>query len=194
MLPNATKPRAAAIAVGAMLILAAASPLHASDLARWLHVRVDEPKGGETVRVNLPMKVVESILPAIRTAAFEHGKLRMDKLHDVDLRALLAAVRDGEEGEYVTVDGPEEKVRVVKEGNLLVLRIEETTGEKREEVNARIRMEVLDALLSGEGDELDVAAALRVLAAQPEETVELVSVVDGESTVRIWIDSRGSAD
>jgi hypothetical protein len=192
--------RVAPLALARILLAAAALSVvvlmtaGAADPTRWLHVRVLEGENGETVRVNLPMKMIEALLPSFRSAVFEHGKLDAGHLDEVDLRAILAAVRDGEDGEYVTVDSAKEKVRVAKEKNLLLVHVEDTSSGDKEEVHARIRMEVVEALLSGEGDELDVAAALKALAAQPDETVELVSAVDGESTVRIWIDSQNSAD
>jgi hypothetical protein len=47
-------------------------------------------------------------------------------------------------------------------------------------------------MLSGGGDEIDVAAVLRALSAQGD--VELVSVNDGEETVHIWTDTRSSSE
>jgi hypothetical protein len=47
---------------------------------------------------------------------------------------------------------------------------------------------VVEALLAGDGEELDLAGALRALARHGKG--ELISVADGDETVRIWIDDR----
>src|SRR5271156_43805 len=54
-------------------------------------------------------------------------------------------------------------------------------------VEVKIPLSVVDALLSGKKDELDLVAGLRMLSSQGD--TELVSVKDEENTVRIWIDS-----
>jgi len=53
-------------------------------------------------------------------------------------------------------------------------------------------MKVVDALLSGGKDELDLVAGLRALSTQGD--TELVSVKDEENTVRIWLDSKNVSD
>ena len=46
---------------------------------RWLHVRVEEGGArGETVSVNVPLSVVESMLPLIHIEELEGGKLNLD--------------------------------------------------------------------------------------------------------------------
>jgi hypothetical protein len=49
-------------------------------------------------------------------------------------------------------------------------------------------MKVVEALLSGSKDELDITAGLHALASQGD--VELVSVKDDENTIRVWLDSK----
>jgi len=57
-------------------------------------------------------------------------------------------------------------------------------------VEVKIPMSVVDALLSGKKDELDLVAGLRMLSVQGD--TELVSVKDEENTVRVWIDSKNT--
>ena len=47
----------------------------------------------------------------------------------------------------------------------------------------------MDALLSGEGDRLDLQAALAELT---EERGDIITVRDGETRVRVWIDESKS--
>jgi hypothetical protein len=49
-------------------------------------------------------------------------------------------------------------------------------------------MKVVEALLSGSKDELDITAGLHALAGQGD--VELVSVKDDDNTIRVWLDSK----
>jgi hypothetical protein len=57
-------------------------------------------------------------------------------------------------------------------------------------VEVRVPLAVVDALLSGKKDELDLLAGLRMLSAQGD--TELVSVKDGEESVRVWVDSKNT--
>jgi hypothetical protein len=57
-------------------------------------------------------------------------------------------------------------------------------------VEVKIPLSVVDALLSGGKNELDLVAGLRMLSSQGD--TELVSVKDEESTVRVWVDSKNS--
>lgn len=162
---------------------------------KWLHVAVDEGgKNGERVRINLPLDLIESILPLIEVDQFHKGTVRINHhdLEDVDIRGILAAVRDAEDGEYVTVEEGDETVRVAKEGNRFIVKVEED-GESKERVMVSIRMELIDAMVSAEKEgELDLLAAVRLLSEHDDGF--FVNVVDDDETVRIWIDSKNSID
>ena len=162
---------------------------------RWLHVRVISTDGkGETVRVNLPLQLAEKVLPAVNHDRLHNGKVRIDsaEMNDVDLRALMNAIRTVKEGEYVTVQGDDNDVRVAREGNHLILHVLDKGGSKTSQVEVKVPMKVIDALLSAGKDELDLVAALHVLGEQGD--TELVSVKDRESSVRVWLDSKNVAD
>jgi len=161
---------------------------------KWLHVKVDEKADeGEIVRINLPMDLIEEIIPLIEEDGFNKGKVTFDghELREVDVRGILAAVKDAEDGEYVTVEGPDENVRVAKKGNRLFVKVTEESDEP-EYVNVEIRMEVVEALLSGDDDELDILAAVRALGRYGDQ--ELVSVDASDATVRIWVDSQNTSE
>jgi hypothetical protein len=59
---------------------------------------------------------------------------------------------------------------------------------KKQQVEIKVPMKVVDALFSAGKDELDLVAALHALSAQGD--TELVSVKDQENTVRVWLDSK----
>ena len=161
---------------------------------RWLHVRVISTDGkGETVRVNMPLELAERVLPAVNHDRLHHGKVRIDSsdMNDVDLRAVMEAIRTAKEGEYVTVEGDDNDVRVAKQGNHLTIHVVDK-GSKKSQVEVKVPMKVIDALLSAGKDELDLVAALHALGTQGD--TELVSVKDSESTVTVWLDSKSVAD
>jgi hypothetical protein len=172
--------------------LSAASAVPAAASGQWLHVAVDESgPDGETVRVNVPVELVTKILPLVRHEGLADGKVKVklgeEDMSAADLRAIWDAVRSSSDGDYVTVDGPKEKVRVAKRGGLLLVQAQES-AEKPERVEIQIPLTVVDALFSGvEKDELNVAAAVEALARHGNG--DLVTVSDADSHVRIWVDS-----
>lgn len=222
--------KAAIFAAGAVLLAAPAvfaqtSSSSSVSTEKWLHVRVVNANDkNETVRVNIPLDLAEKVLPTINKDRLHNGKIRIDeeKMHgDVDLHALMDAVRTAKDGEYVTVQGSENDVRVAKEGGHLIVHVTDKTGhnfhshhhakhndsdkdgddkeattkakDNTTQVEVKIPMKVIDALLSAGKDELDIVAALKALSAQGD--TELVSVkADDGATVRVWIDSKNVAN
>jgi hypothetical protein len=181
---------------GVMLIVAglaglAAGPAAAADL--WIHVRVHGDKNADEVAVNMPVSMARNLAGMVPESTRQHsGRVRV-KDHDYDLAELRRAWRDLEHGPdatYLTVNDPESKVRIGKRGDYLELRAMDKAGKgengKGENVEARIPLQVVAALLSGSGNELNVEAALEELTRFGEG--ELLTVHSDEETVRIWID------
>jgi hypothetical protein len=162
---------------------------------RWLHVRViSSDAKGETVRVNVPLDLAEKVLPAINHDRLHGGKVKIDCAHmnDVDLRAMVEAIRTAKDGEYVTVQGTENDVRVAKQDNHLIVHVLDKGKSRKSQVEIKVPMKVIDALFSAGKDELDLVAALHALSAQGD--VELVSVKGDDNTVRVWLDSKNVTD
>ena len=198
------------VAVGALLLAplgvlaqTASSPAKAAQSTtsteakadRWLHVRVISTEAkGETVRVNVPLELAEKVLPAVNHDRLHNGKVKIDsrELNDVDLREIMEAVRTAKDGEYVTVQGDQNDVRVAKQSNHLIIHVVDKGNAKKCQVEIKVPMKVVDALFSAGKDELDLVAALHALSAQGD--TELVTVKDNENTVRVWLDSKNVAD
>jgi hypothetical protein len=180
---------------------------------QWIHVRVESREDKtETVRVNVPVDMAVKVLPAIKNKNLCDGKVHIDsgQIDDVDLHTMLDAVRTARDGEYVTVESKDDNVRVAKSSGYLYIHVTEkkpsektakAAGDKdsaknaalkQSKVEVKIPMKVVDALLSAGKDQLDVVAALRALSANGD--MELVSVKDDDSTVRVWIDSKNVAN
>lgn len=170
-----------------------AQALSAHDDA-WLHIRVVESgEDGEKVSVNLPINLIEQILPHVKSGSggFSEGKVRLGStdLDGTDVRAILKAVSGAKDGEFITVEGPRETVRVAKAARHLLIDV--TDGD--EKVRVRVPFSVLDAMTADTADdELNVLAAVRALARAGEQ--ELITVEDTKSVVRIWVDRKANSD
>jgi hypothetical protein len=177
-------------AVAALLAL----PALASSADSWLHVKVQE-KGAKasTVRVNLPLSVIEKAAPLAGNEWQKHAKIEAGDhgMSKDQLKAMWAAVRDSEDAEFVRVEGTDENVHVAKMKGKLVIHVDDK-GSKNEKVAIELPMEVADALLSGPGNQLDFAAAIEAL--KHHGNGQFVSVNDDDSTVRIWIDGHNGTE
>lgn len=200
----------AALATAAALLLASIGVLAQSSSAqaksgqstssetgkdRWLHVRVIcEDNKGETVKVNVPLELAEKVLPAVNHDRLHNGKVTIDRaeMNDVDLRAIVDAIRTTKDGEFVTVQSRDNDVRVAKENNHLIIHVVDKGGSKKSQVEIKVPMKVVDALFSAGKDELDLVAALHALGTQGD--TELVSVKDSENTVKVWLDSKNVSE
>jgi hypothetical protein len=171
--------------LGTALIGAAlAVPAAAADL--WFHVKVDGGRNGEQATINLPLSMVDTLAPMISHRAHAGGSVRIDdrEYSVAELRRLWRELENGPDATYVTVNERDSKVRIAKQGLYLI--IDANDRAKGEDVQARIPLTVMRALLSGREDELDLGAAMEALAR--EGAGELITV-SGDETVRIWVDS-----
>jgi hypothetical protein len=158
---------------------------------RWLHVRVISSNSkGETVRVNVPLELAEKVLPAIDHDRLRNGKVRIGCMDcdGVDIRTIFEAVRSSKDGEFVTVQSNDADISVMKKEGMLFVHVHDKNKPKHSQVEVKVPMKVVEALLSGSKDELDIVAGLHALAGQGD--VELVSVKDDDNTIRVWLDSK----
>jgi hypothetical protein len=179
--------------VAVLLGLASAAGASAGDGDDlWLHVRVDEV-GGAKVRVNLPLRAVESAIELIPEDSLRHGKVVMDDVEMTvdEIRAVWRDLQASPDMTFITVEDRDETVEVAKSNGYLLVAVAED-GEHGETVDVRIPASVVDALLSGEEDELEIGASLRALAAHGEGA--LVTVQSDDEQVRVWIDDSPEAD
>jgi len=183
-------------ALALVALLAAGTAAAAGDM--WIHVRVDEGDGGARVKVNLPLTMAEQAVQMI-PEEHSHGRVHAGKVHidgldhtDItvsELRELWNDLRDSADATLIEVEDDGERVLVTKSGGYLLVDVQGSDGEQ---VDVRVPGAVVDALLSGEGEELDLSAALRALSASGAG--ELVAVTDDETQVRIWIDATPEAE
>ncbi len=165
--------------------LALSGAAAASD-GRWIHVRVLEDGGEESVRVNLPLSMVANLLPLIDADEFHRGIVHINDpdFRRLDLRGMVEELKNAPDAEFVTVKDRGDSVRVSKAGGFLLVQVDEDDGQR---VRVRVPMQVADALLSGPSDQLDLVAAVRALGEHGMDG-DLVTVEDGDTSVRVWID------
>jgi ribonuclease HI len=174
----------------AVLLLAGTITFAASP-ERYLHVRVSNPTTHELVRVNLPLSLAEKIIPAINNGDLRDGKVHVGGLdaNNVNVRAILEALKTAPEGEFVTVQQKDSDVHVAKEHGQLVVHV--IDKQSKEKVDVTIPWVVAQALISDTTEnQLNIEAAIRAL--QNAGDLTLVSVVGHDESVRVWIDSRSS--
>jgi len=184
--------KASLAAILALALVAAPLAMNAQKAERWLHVKVEKQgDDGETVKVNVPLSLAEKVLAAVRVDKLNAGKLRIEhaKIEGVDLKALLEAVRDLEDNEFVTIEGKRENVRVSKSGGYILVKVREGKDQEKT-VDVKIPMTVVEALVTDNAKEVDLAAAVRALALHGD--FEFVTVRDGNETVRVWVDSKNT--
>jgi hypothetical protein len=175
--------------LAASLALAfAATPLQAQ--TPWIHVEVDETEADAShVKVNLPLSVVQIALEAAPEKIVEHGRIHMHHidrdLEVEDLRRMWNELRSAPESEWVTVEQKEETVSIRRQGDQILIEVDDRKdGDK---VDVQVPMRVVDALFSGDGQELNLKEAISELKSLRGD---IVRVDDGETKVRIWIDEK----
>ena len=133
-----------------------------------------------------------AILPTVNKGKLHNGVVHIDnaELNDIDMKALLEAIRNAPDNEFVSVKQKDEDVRVAKQnGNLIVHVIQK--DKENEKVDITVPMKVVDALLSNVKDnEVDEAAALKALSDAGDAM--LVTVQSTTEHIRIWVDSNGN--
>ncbi len=151
-----------------------------------LHIRVQEGEL-EKVSVNLPVSVISAFLPLLEDKVGhlrgDHIQMGGQELGIEQLREIWNALKSDGTYELANVQTEEENIRVtLDENNLLV----DTDEGSKEQIHVRIPVPVVDALLSGTGDELNLTGAVETLASLGG--ADLVEVQSNDEHVRVWID------
>jgi hypothetical protein len=180
------------VAILAMILVAAAAAF-AAPAERYLHVRVDNGKNAQKVRVNIPLSLAAKVIPAIDNGQLRDGKVRIGnfRANGVNVSQILDALKTAPDGNFVTVQQPGQDVRVAKKAGILIVRVRQTKGEKQN-VDITVPWSVAEALTQNVGkNELNVEAAIQAL--QQAGDMTLVTVTGDQEHVRIWIDSSSTA-
>ncbi len=177
------------------LLFLSAVVLKSASTERWIHVRVQNVKGvSGNVSINLPIELASVALPSIPDQE-HHGNFHLQgSVNGADLRAVLNAVGRSHDGVFVDVDRGDKQVRVAKSGRNLLIRIADRPGAPRhldKTVTIKVPVAVVRAMLTKDSDKLDVGAGIRALAREGDLDV---TVNNEKETVRVWTDTRTTAD
>ena len=158
----------------------------------WIHVEVEENEADASqVKVNLPLSVVQIALEAAPDKILDNGRIHLHDLDDdldvEDLRRMWKELRTAPDSELVSVvgKGNGDRVSVRRQGDQILVEVDER--EKSDTVRVQVPVTMVDALFSGEGQELNLKGAIEELKTLRGE---IVRVDDGETKVRIWIDEK----
>ena len=167
--------------------------LAAQDAQSWLHVRVADPEDAASdFALNVPVSAVAAVLSMIPTGILtDDGQLTMAERHGLSvsgLRRMWGEFQGVDDTEFISMQHGTETVRIGRAGSLVELRVEnETDG--AEDVRLDMPVVVVNALLSGDGDTLDVSAALDELSELQGDVVRMTSP---RQNIRVWIDDRNT--
>jgi len=164
------------------LLSAAGSP----DAQPWLNVSVQSAEDHADISVHLPLGLILTVMEHIKVDGFDAGKIEIDTGDaDIDWPALLAAVKEGTPGKYVTVNSDEADVNISKTAKHLLINVNQKEDEKAR-IAVKLPLELLDSVIVGENNEIDLAALLRGLKKLPAG--DLVTVNSEKAKVRVWVE------
>jgi len=158
----------------------------------WVHIQVEEPQRASRVHVNLPFAVVEAALKAAPDTVVSSGHIHLglsshDELSIADVRRIWEAVRNAGDADFVTVEHGEQNVKVARHGDLVEIHVEQPGQHQQADVT--VPASLVDVLLAGDGETIDLKAALAELK---KRQGDVVRVKDSDGNVRIWIDDKSS--
>ena len=172
-------------------IIVTAAPTSAQEAQSWLHVQIEG--GGDNdgnVAVNLPLQAVGAVMAmAPDNIISPDGRLVVAEEHGLSVSSLRQAwqgVKDAGDAEFVTIREEERTVRIARAGDQIEIRVEHVADDA-ETVRVDLPLALVDALLSGEGETLNIAAALDQLSTLRGD---IVRVTEEERQIRVWVDEQ----
>ena len=149
----------------------------------WVHVQIDGQEG-ENAEINLPIAVLKAVLSMAPETVVTDGQVRVGQEHGISvsaLREMWQQILSAGDAEFITVEEADRTVRVARVGELIEIRVDGSDGTAR----ADLPVVVVDALLSGEGDNLNIAAAV---AEMKNLRGDIIHISEDRRQIRVWID------
>ena len=178
----------------------------------WIHLDMTGERADMNMNINLPLAAIEAALALAPEAIVDgDGQLQLGGRREIPVAAVRAAwtqLRDAGDIEIANIQNGPQSIRVAREGATLLVDVIGTDEDDAEhegdgdvghdddgdgdrdrdgigEVQIRVPVSVVDALLAGDGDTLDVRAAIQELSALRGE---MVQVIQPDARIRVWID------
>src|SRR5258706_15706489 len=95
----------------------------------WVHIRGAESNRQSKVSVNLPISVVDAALQAAPEDIMSNGHIHLGRMgkHELavsDLRKAWNEMKATGDAEFATVEDEDQKVRIARAGNLMLIHVE----------------------------------------------------------------------
>ena len=155
----------------------------AQEVQPWIHVEI-ESQEGENASINLPVATLEAVLSMVPETIVTDGQVRVGEEHDVSvsvLREMWQQLRSAGDTEFITLEEAGQTVRVARVGDQIEVRVDGSDGT----VRVDLPVAIVDALFSGEGDNLNIAAAIGELK---NLRGDIIHVREEGRQIRVWID------
>ena len=175
------------LSVIAVLVLASAGLAQTQSRGPWMHLEVVEKSDDPgTVKVNLPISMVDVALNLVKDKNLQDGHFKMghNDMSVAEMRQLWSELKNAGNAEFVTVQKRDETVRISREGSFVLVKVSHTKN--AEKVDIKMPVSVVDALLSGPGEELNLKAA--VTAMKVGNVGDILTINESNTQVRLWID------
>ena len=176
------------LVVGVTLVTTPTVAQQTQEPQSWIHVHIAGTGDAEgDVAVNLPLSAVQALVAMVPDdVVTADGQLTLTErggLTVSEVRQIWQEVRDAGDAEFLTFQEGDQTVRVARAGDRIQVRIEDDD----ETGLIDLPLAVVDALLSGDGETLNIAAAFDELS-----TIrgDIVRVTDGDRQIRVWVDER----
>lgn len=174
----------------ATLFAALLTPTLASASDVWVHLHVRDHHGNGKLTMDVPAGVVRLLAALLPDQASASASIDLNG-HRFDvprLRRTWYAAQRQPEGRMFTIADRDDTVEIGHRAGSLVVtaRSDRRWNRDDERVEIRIPGRVINALLSGSGDRMNLAAGIQALASTGSG--ELIAVTSDREIVRIWVD------
>ena len=151
----------------------------------WIHIEIDR-EGDDHVNLNLPLAAIEAALALAPESIVRDGQLQLgqQQVPVAVIRGMWQELRSVGDAEIATIQHEGNNVRIAREGETILVRVS-SEDDDGEDVRVEIPVPVVDALLSGDGDMLNIRAAIQELSTMRGE---MVRVIAANNNIRVWID------
>ena len=152
----------------------------------WIHVEISGDSGAN-VNLNLPLAAVTAMLALAPETIVQDGQLQLgdSEVSVSAIRDMWRELRAAGDVEFVTIQQDDQDVRIARQGDIILVNVTNRDGNGDDAVRVEIPVPVVDALLSGDGDTLNIRAAVDELSTLRGE---LVRVIESDNDIRVWID------
>lgn len=179
---------ASVVAVVGVALLSAA--VEAQEPQSWIHVQIVGTDSAEgNLALNLPLSAVAAVVSmAPQGIVDSEGRLLVAEEHGVSvtyIRQMWRGITDAGDVQLVAMQHEDQTVRVSRAGDQMQVRVDNT--ENDETVHIDVPVVVVDALLSGDGDTLNIPAAIEELG---QLRGDVVRVTEAARQIRVWIDEQ----